>query len=64
MESLSDYYTVICHLWRTDANWKERERTRAVKKNIDLYSAAFFKISSKPPQKAIGAEAEGPSAVT
>lgn len=50
MESLSGSYAVICHLWRTDVNWKERKRTRAVKKNIDLYSAVFFKISSKPPQ--------------
>lgn len=50
MESLSRYYTAICHLWRTDVNWKERKRTGAVKKNIDLYSAVVFKISPKPPQ--------------
>ena len=50
MESLSGSYTAICHRWRTDGNWKERKRTRAVKKNIDLYSAVFFKISSRPPQ--------------
>lgn len=50
MESLSRYYTAICHLWRTDVNWKERKRTGAVKKNIDLYSAVIFKISPKPPQ--------------
>lgn len=50
MESLSGSYTAICHLWRTDVNWKERKRTRAVKKNIDLYSAVFSNVSSKPPQ--------------
>jgi len=51
MESLSGSYTATCHLWRTDVNWRERKRTKAARRNIDLYSSAvFFPASPKPPQ--------------
>lgn len=59
MENLSGSYTAICHLWRTDVNWKERKRIRTVKKILICAQLSSLTFPPELRRAAEGAGAKG-----